>query len=101
VRGSVRPSYRTADALAGERGRQPDGVLLVAREEGNGRARAGDDAAEGTEVLAGVEELAQLRPQREGGGLQVVREDVAERDGITAASTAEASLTTPTGPLSR
>ncbi len=73
------PAQVAAEVGGREGDRQVEGGLVALGEEGDGGARAGDDAAEGTELEAGVAQVTQLGAQREGRRLEVVVQGPAER----------------------
>src|SRR5690242_12644784 len=79
VDGTLGPAQVAAEVGGRERHRQVERGLVALGEEGHRRAGPGDDAAEGAELDAGVAQLAQLWPQRERGGLEVVVQRGAER----------------------
>ena len=70
--GPWRGGRRWHRARRRERHGQVERGLVVLDEERDRRARAGHDAAEGAELQPGVEHLAELAAQGDGGRLQVV-----------------------------
>ena len=65
-------------------------MLVVAHQEGDGGSGPAHDAAQRSVLETEVEDVAEVRPQRAGRGLQVVVQRVPQRDRVAAQSLAEA-----------